>query len=618
MGKLLATLRRLPTRTSAFGAIIVASIVVPAALLAWGPDRPTYTIESPADHITFNSITNNPNIGGDERDFVGIREKGTSNAWSNDVTVQRDKEYIVRAYVHNNASSNLNLVAENVRAKFSLPTTTGKKVQVQGTISADNATPKSVWDEANFNSTEDFNLAYIPNSAKFSNNVFGDAGANLSTDLFTSAGAQLGYTKLDGKIPGCFQYDGYVYFTVKPQFAPKNEFDTKKQVRTTGTTEWKKDVAINAGDTVDYMLTYKNTGETRQNNVLMQDTLPAGMEYVPGSTTLHNGTNPNGIKVSDNVTKPSGINIGDYLPNAVAYVKFSAKAVTNDKLPVCGPNKLTNKVRTTVDGGYKEDTADVTVPKECQPPVAKYTCDALTVTKISNTQYKFQTGYTVENATLKNITYVVRSENGTELYRGTNADYTQTTPGKYSVQAYVTVTVNGEDKTVTSDNCKKHFEVPTPPPAKIEVCDLTTKQIITINESDFDASKHSKDLKDCAETPVPEKIEVCDLTTKTIITINKDQFDSTKHSMNTADCKEAPIVHKIEVCDLTTKAIVMIDENKFDSSKYSMNKADCAEMPTELPQTGVSGGAMIAGAGVFTALAAYALTNRRIRNLLIG
>ncbi|RYF29493.1 MAG: hypothetical protein EOO17_01045 [Chloroflexi bacterium] len=221
-------------------------------------------------------------------------------------------------------------------------------------------------------------------------------------------------------------------------------------------------------------------------------------------------------------------------------------------------------------------------------------------------------------ATLKNITYVVRSENGTELYRGTNADYTQATPGKYSVQAYVTVTVNGEDKTVTSESCKKAFEVPATPPVKIDVCDLTTKKIISIDEKDFDAAKHSKDFNDCKDAPVPEKIEVCDLTTKTIITINKDQFDSTKHSMNKADCKDTPIVHKIEVCDLTTKTLVMIDENKFDSSKHSMNKADCAAMPTELPQTGVSGGAMIAGAGAFTALIAYAFTNRRIRNLLIG
>lgn len=40
----------------------------------WGPKRPTYTNEHPADHPVFNSITNNAAVG-DERDFVRIEEK---------------------------------------------------------------------------------------------------------------------------------------------------------------------------------------------------------------------------------------------------------------------------------------------------------------------------------------------------------------------------------------------------------------------------------------------------------------------------------------------------------------------------------------------------------------
>ena len=52
------------------------------------------------------------------------------------------KEYLVRMYVHNNAAANLNKVAENVTAKFNLPTTTGKSIQVDGFLSASNATPR--------------------------------------------------------------------------------------------------------------------------------------------------------------------------------------------------------------------------------------------------------------------------------------------------------------------------------------------------------------------------------------------------------------------------------------------------------------------------------------------
>ena len=50
--------------------------------------------------------------------------------------VQNGKEYYVRIYVHNNAASNLNLVAENVVAKLNVPTTTAKTVTVQGQVSA--------------------------------------------------------------------------------------------------------------------------------------------------------------------------------------------------------------------------------------------------------------------------------------------------------------------------------------------------------------------------------------------------------------------------------------------------------------------------------------------------
>ena len=37
---------------------ILAAVIAPVAVMAWGPARPSFTIEKPADYITFNSITN--------------------------------------------------------------------------------------------------------------------------------------------------------------------------------------------------------------------------------------------------------------------------------------------------------------------------------------------------------------------------------------------------------------------------------------------------------------------------------------------------------------------------------------------------------------------------------
>lgn len=359
-------LRSAPKRTSAIFAMIAAAVIIPSALLAWGPTRDTYTIESPADHITFNSITNNPNIG-DERNFVGIRESGTNNQWSDDMTVAKDKEYTVRMYVHNNAAANLNLVAENVTAKFNLPTTTGKSIQVNGFLSASNASPTEVYDHATFNNSEDFNIAYVSGSLKYENNAFGAAGTSLSESIFTSTGVKLGYDKLDGKIPGCFQYAGYVTFKVKPQFASTSKFTMSKMVSKHSANKWVEDYIAQPGEIVDYLIQYKNTGEVQHNDVTVRDTLPAGMTYVAGSTTYGNSKFPSGTKASDNVANGTGINIGSYTAGANAWVIFSATVPANDSLVNCGDNKLINSAKVTTGGGSIEDKANVTVVKKCTP-----------------------------------------------------------------------------------------------------------------------------------------------------------------------------------------------------------------------------------------------------------
>ena len=197
---------------------LLAAVLVPSVLLAWGPDRTTFTMDKPASYVTFNSIVDNPGVG-DERNFTRIRETG-SDTWSDTATIQEGKEYTIRMYVHNNAASNLNLVATNVRAALNLPLNTyTTDFTVNGFISADNAKPAKVWDQVIVRSDKEFRLQVV--SAKYFNNVTGTTnGWDLSNDLFTNAngGALLGYTSLDGKIPGCLQYAGYIIVKVKPQF----------------------------------------------------------------------------------------------------------------------------------------------------------------------------------------------------------------------------------------------------------------------------------------------------------------------------------------------------------------------------------------------------------------
>jgi len=193
----------------------------PARTVGWGPSRTTYTVDRPAAGIAFNAITDNPNIG-DERNFLGIRERGTDNLWSSNLKVERDKEYVIRIYVHNNASQALGLVAEDVRVMINLPTATvvpGEKLGISGILASSNATPNEVWDGASMWADEVFNVAYVAGSARYHTNASPEGGFILPDSVLTSEGALLGYDELDGRIPGCFQYAGYLTIVVRPQFA---------------------------------------------------------------------------------------------------------------------------------------------------------------------------------------------------------------------------------------------------------------------------------------------------------------------------------------------------------------------------------------------------------------
>ena len=483
------------------GSVLVAAIA-PALVWAWGPSRPSFTIEKPADYITFNSITNNPVIGGDEKDFVGIREVGSNAKWTNNMKVQNGKEYYVRMYVHNNAASNLNLVAENVVAKLNVPTTTTKNVTVQGQISASNAKPNTVWDEATFSSDNDFNLAYVAGSALFENNGMGTT--KLPDSIVNNTGAKLGYDKLDGKIPGCFQYAGYVTVKVKAQVSQpqeKTNIDLAKTVRnkTNGEKSWVETANAKSGDTVQFQIHAKNTGSAGIQNLVIRDILPKGLNYVAGSTKLYNTSNPKGLKVSDNVIQNSGINIGSYQPNGDAYVRFDATVSAENSLPVCGDNTLTNIAQASDQKIVKNDTASVKVTKKCETPKNPvYKCEALSLNIVRKDEkqitYAADTKYSVKDTEFTGTKYVVKnSKNEVVAEKVVNGGtkFEITAPNnvneKYTVTSTI-ITKNGEN---SNANCEKSFETkaPTPIPSKPElVCRNITINQISRTKFEFNTS----------------------------------------------------------------------------------------------------------------------------------
>jgi len=615
----MSLIRRAPKRFSAVAVIIAAAIIIPAAAFAWGPDRPTFTGKDPAPYVTFNSITDNPQVG-DERNFVRIRETGTTN-YGDNVALTPGKVYDVSVYYHNNAKTSLNAsgagIAHNAKLKMEVPgvVEAGVNAAFTGTISASNSNPGSVWDEAyGKNSTNgQVALRYVSNSAKFVSN--GKINGQTLPDTLFTTGASLGFDSQNGDVPGCNEFSGYVNFQIR---VDQPNFNVVKKVSVDGGKTWEDSVKAKPGASVDYYISYQNTGTTQQDNVLVRDILPQGVAYTANSTKIKNSTTGGVFKDTiEGIAGSNGLNAGSYQPKGNVAYQFSAKLPSEDALK-CGTNSLVNTARVTTNAGYKEDTATVIVDKECKPPVVKYVCDALKVDQIDRTNFKFTTAYSVQNAMFKSVTYVIKNANGTVVDTKTSTsntlNYTQATAGSYTVQATVTFTVDGTTKTATSEACKGSFKVKELP-KEITVCELATKKIVTIKESDFDSSKYSKNLADCKE--VVKKIQVCDLTSKQIVTINEKDFDSSKYTKDLSKCKETPPT-KIQVCDLTTKTIVTINESDFNETKYSKDLSKCAETPVtppELPHTGIGENIVaIFGLGALIASIAYYAASRRALN----
>lgn len=596
MSKVSQLMRRISKRTYAVLALATAVVAVPASLLAWGPSaRVTFTLAEPASYVTFNSITNNKQYG-DERNFVQVRSVTDNTQFGENTTLAAGKEYEVFVYYHNNASSTLNDAAHNyagvatgafMRAQMPATVAAGQDARITAFVGASNAKHldkngtnlgNQVWDEAFAKNSTNGTVAlrYVPGSAKIASNGAVN-GKTLPDNLYTT-GTPLGYNALDGKLPGCLQYSGYVTYRFK---VDQPNFEVQKQVSVAGKNVYGENVAAKAGDKVDFKIHYKNTGTTQQDGVVIRDQLPAGLEYVAGTTFV----STKGVwepTQYDTVTK-QGINVGSYGPNGGAYVKFTAKVVDASKL-ACGTNVIKNIASADTQNGSKSDDATVTVTKDCAPVMIE-------VCRLSDWK-------------------IVKIE---------EKDFDST---KYSRDI---------------KNCKA-------PVVMIEVCRLSDKKIVKIDEKDFDASKYSKNLDDCKETPKPVIIEVCRLSDKKIVKIDEKDFDSKKYSKNLNDCKETPKPNTLQVCRLSDKKIVTINEDDFDSAKYSKDLNDCKETPkpeeekctipgkehlpanspeckenpstpTELPHTGVADGLMsVFGLGSLVAATSYYRASRKLTN----
>ena len=345
-------------------AVMLGATLTPAMVHAWGDSnngRPSYTLEQInagelGDTITFNSISNS-NIG-DEKNFVGAKVAGANvDTWNaNTIDVKDGETYTIRLFVHNNSPKGEEAIAKGVKATFSIPTTVSKSLTIVGYLDSSNANPGRYWDEVELKSDSNFYLEYVSGSAKYNNNK----GTFKLADEVITSGAKLGYTSMNGEIPGCYQYSGVVTIDVKVHKSVAVKLS--KKVRIKGTKEWSESVNAKVGDEVEYKIEYVNLLSDTVNNVMIRDVLPTNVEYVQNSTYLYNYYYQSGTLLDDNTLTTTGVNIGSYSAKGNAEVWFTGKVV--DKSMACGDNQLVNWASATVNGEVYKDDASVMVNKD--------------------------------------------------------------------------------------------------------------------------------------------------------------------------------------------------------------------------------------------------------------
>lgn len=219
--------------TAGVAAVVMAAVVPASVALAgfFPADRQTYTCTTPtncvgADHVQFNSFTNNPVLG-DERPFFAGSLNGANV--QDRIKVKDGDEIVLRAYVHNNADPALigqqAAIARNVKIKVLVPTAKQSEQNLVAFVSASNSNPGTINDTMSLYGDRAFTLNYVNGSALFDHRADGvNMASEKVNDIIVGNGASL------GDIHGCFKYSGYVTLRVKVVMDKEPE-TPKKEVK---------------------------------------------------------------------------------------------------------------------------------------------------------------------------------------------------------------------------------------------------------------------------------------------------------------------------------------------------------------------------------------------------
>lgn len=244
--------------------------------------------------------------------------------------------------------------------------------------------------------------------------------------------------------------------TANPVNPPTPGLTVQKDVATMSG-GWMQTVSVKPGDHVRFRITAKNTGKTTLDKLSFQDVLPTGLAQVANKGTL-NGT-PFGNGVGSGFTLPA------LKPGASHVIVFEAMTNPAENRPAACTTGLVN-TGTVRSGGAVHDKSDTAVVKVCAPQVTpSYACESLTYSFVNKEarQVRFAARHTsTTGATFSHYLYTFGD--GTEQVRSTDAsiEHTYAKDGNFTARVTAVFTVNGQEKSASSESCAVQVSFDTP------------------------------------------------------------------------------------------------------------------------------------------------------------
>lgn len=273
-------------------------------------------------------------------------------------------EIVFRFYVHNGV---LNSTAHNTTIRALLPNAASTQAKVLSSLASqetvaisDTVVDGTIVGTGNGFAQIDMNTAgrleYVPDSTKIWRHNPEQWGVTIRDGITSNDGINI------GAINGCWDFATYVTFKAVVKAPAQIAID--KYVAYPGTSTWNT-ILQNAkeGETVAWKIPVKNIGQSNAESVVVKDTLPSKLIYIPGSTVYYAPDAPaEGYQMPDGLTG-AGLSINNLQPGDanVAYFVFQTKIGSDLVYGPGGISELVNTARATFGDQTVMDQAKVTV-----------------------------------------------------------------------------------------------------------------------------------------------------------------------------------------------------------------------------------------------------------------